>query len=1120
MWTPKRVLLLVAGIAVFLTGYEVYAYFLGGIDGLPPLPVVFLPVPPGAPHPPAPPPRESDADRKLRQAFGAECAEATRPIKMDVRSRRMVLATNEVIIGDELDGRVRLNDFSLAIWGNNLGDAAYPEINTIKSDKALLTFDQPVTNPMEMTNRKLIACELQGHITIINNRRTPQRNDDIEVRVLTENTPLFYDDKQNKIWTEGRVELLDTQTKPQPTVIRARGLDLYLNRDGGKANARGGPAPPPRPKTDTISGVDVVELRSNVEMHLWDSGSGLLGNGEKEPKTKTGAAQPTSEDKANAQPAEPQRFQVVITTNGTFRYFVARDLACFDSPKAAAHDPGELPDDQVVVTRVHPQLVAPGDVVALVGHTGLTAELGPLTAVAKLVGARELIDRNQFDTVKCDHLELQFRRKANLDAKAARDDQSSQREIETAFASAWAGKEVELVSEKDALEAHGKELFFFCATAARGPQTVIKGDKDKPMIALKDNNKIKASELHVIAADHKGEGQRAYAKGPGRIDLWDKKSQSYPQHAVWRDVLTSVKEREGDRVYDLLTLLGDAAFVDDEHDQDLSAQRLQVWLEPSERTPAPDTPGQRTEMAAGASSGQRPHKLEAFEHVRTRSPDLLIHDSDHLIVRFKDAPPMEQKLPDTLPPSPPSGAAPAVGPSARDNPTAVNGTPAPQAKPVPPPPSKAKKVIELWGRSVAAYVLRSGARNDVQELVTEGAVHVHQEGSSPEDKGVDIKGETLNLVHHALGDTLIVFGDARGPAELQFGEMFITGPKVTINQKDNTAEVVGVGAMNMPSNTTFEGGKPTKPGTRLTVHWNQYMLFEGKIANFHGGVVAYQEDSSLRCKALEVTLDRVVSFKEGQKGGQQAKVEKLVASLDVYVVDTTRDKEQGGKLVRYQRLVARGLDMNNQDGPVIASGPGRVYILQYGSADDNMSSAGQANPPGAAKPKAAAPGPQKADDQLNLTRIDFGGRMFSNSKAKDRTTKFYDNVEVFHLPADNPDVPVDPDHPPKGGLYLRCNLLTVFNEPLPGGKTNQLMRAERSVSFRTPEFYGTADIVKYNEGRDQIIFEGADGNYATLYQFTGPAAGNRPREIKGRQILYERKTGKLIVDGGKEIIGL
>jgi hypothetical protein len=38
MWTPKRILLLVLGFVTFWLAYGVYAYFLGGVDGLPPLP--------------------------------------------------------------------------------------------------------------------------------------------------------------------------------------------------------------------------------------------------------------------------------------------------------------------------------------------------------------------------------------------------------------------------------------------------------------------------------------------------------------------------------------------------------------------------------------------------------------------------------------------------------------------------------------------------------------------------------------------------------------------------------------------------------------------------------------------------------------------------------------------------------------------------------------------------------------------------------------------------------------------------------------------------------------------------------------------------------------------------
>jgi hypothetical protein len=1147
MWTPKRVLLLLAGLAVFLTGYEVYAHFLGGIDGLPPLPAAYL-ADPTRQHLDLPPPKESDADRKLRQAFGLECDEVKRPIKLDVRSRRMVLATTQVKV-DEPDGRVKLIDFSLAIWSDQAGDATYPEINTIRGKEAYLTLDRPVSNPMEMANRKIVACELRGspdrYITIINNRRTPQKHDDIEVRVLTE--PLFFDEKQNKIWTAGYVELIDTQTKPEPTTIRAKGLDLHLVRDSGKPPPPPGPTAP-RPKGDTVSGVESVVLRSNVEMHLFvDAGSGFLSAGEKAPKPKDGAsgakaaARPAAEG-AKAAPAD--KSHVVIRTQGPFTYQVAKDLASFDSPPANANPAAGDFDlgDQVQVTRerLRPEVTAEG-LASTVGHAGMALEFGALAPARWLAGGQHLAEAKLYDTLVCDHLELQFRRKGNPDRRPAGDDQSSEREIESAHAVARPGRQVELSSEAERLEAVGSDFFYYCATAARGPQTVLKG---QPLNAIKDRNYNRARELMLVGADPKGTGQ-ALAKGPGQIDLFDRNNPKdpYPLHAVWRDTLTVTKDRDGDRVYDLLTLTGDAAFIDEEHAQDLSAQRLLVWLEPPDRAAAPDVSAQKQTPAE--LPRQRPHKLEAFEHVKTRSADLIVHDTDHLIVRFKDAPPGEQRLPDALPPAgavpvpatPPAAAAQAVtggaqpgaaatgsGPSspalpakapaaaaARPAPFVASSEQAPAAKP-------AEKPIELWGHSVAAYVLRAGAKNELQEFVTEGAVHVHQEGSGPEDKGVDIKGETLNLVHHPQGDVLIVFGDSRGPAELRFGEMFLSGPKVTINQRENTAEVDGVGVLNMPSNTAMEGGKPAKLGARLTVHWNQYMFFEGKVASFHGGVVAYQEqeNSWLRCKALEVTLDRVVSFKEGQKGGQQAKVEKLVGSLDVYAVDTTRDPK--GKLVRYQRLVARGVETDNVDGRSTASGPGQVKMLQQGSAEDALAAPGPATPqPGTPKAKPPAPA---ASDQLNLTRIDFGGRMFSTTNnTKDRTTRFYDNVEVYHQPADNPDVKVDPDHPPKGGMYLRCNLLTVLTRALPDGKTTQFMHAERSVSFRTPDFYGTADIVKYDQSKEQVIFEGANGNLAVIYRFVpGQGAGANTGTVRARQILYERKTGRFYSEGGKEII--
>ena len=51
MWTSKRVLIMLGTLILFALGFLVYAFFLGNIDGLPPLPEVYgrdaVPIPEG-----------------------------------------------------------------------------------------------------------------------------------------------------------------------------------------------------------------------------------------------------------------------------------------------------------------------------------------------------------------------------------------------------------------------------------------------------------------------------------------------------------------------------------------------------------------------------------------------------------------------------------------------------------------------------------------------------------------------------------------------------------------------------------------------------------------------------------------------------------------------------------------------------------------------------------------------------------------------------------------------------------------------------------------------------------------------------------------------------------------
>ncbi len=98
---------------------------------------------------------------------------------------------------------------SLALFGKKKNDGRDVEINTLKCKQAYITFDRPVTSlsPSEMNGRKIVEAELFGDantpIVITNNRRTPQRDDDLTVTIA--NGPLYYIEKNQLIWTNDDV---------------------------------------------------------------------------------------------------------------------------------------------------------------------------------------------------------------------------------------------------------------------------------------------------------------------------------------------------------------------------------------------------------------------------------------------------------------------------------------------------------------------------------------------------------------------------------------------------------------------------------------------------------------------------------------------------------------------------------------------------------------------------------------------------------------------------------------------------------------------------------------------------------------------------------------------------
>ncbi len=1070
MWTPKRIWMLVVGFALFFTAYRIYAHFLGGVDGLPPLPEGYGPPIAGSDEfPPLPPERINEADRKLRQAFGDDCPESKRTIKLETRAKGLVLAADSFQILE--DGRVKLTPFSVALFGKEEGPDKVPEITTVRSDLAILEFDRPISSIADMGNRRLVGGELrhepntrreddgQGGVTIVNNQRTLRRDDDISVFTPG---PVFYEEKSHKIWTKNVILLTDLRSKPNPTTINAWGMALYLTNEPTPSKSASPAAA--KPKGNNPTGVELLVLQSDVSMTLWvDAHSGFLGSGQadaraaaaKGSRPSPAPASPESPGLARPQPtSQPEQAQVVITTPGPFTYNPQTAQATFEiskqPPKYANH---------VEVNRLN-----------------------------EIEGKREQLI--------CEHLVLQFSRKDGTEPPKERGERQTP-DIESAHAT---GSHVTLSSDTQNLHALGTDLFY----DGRTKETTLKGDPE--MHAAKEGNEIRARELR-LRTDPSGQLQQARAKGPGRVELLNRTNGTRPLEARWKDELVSSKEG----AYDLLTLTGEAAFEDKEHGQRIEANRLQVWLEPAERTRAP-----------GEEARPLPHRLEAFEHVSATAPEMHVHDTDRLIVWFRDVAPTAGQLPEMLPGLP---GAEEREPKVEEGGAKVEALPAladpqvPSLEPrlpltpggetaaSPADPAKSKQPIDLSARTVEAHVLRSGSKSDLEKLWCEGAVRVRQEPATPEEGGIDIRGETLRLYHRLTGNVLTVTGNQ---AQVQLNKLYIFGPEVNIDQTTNIVWVNGVGVMRLPSNTNFEGGKLTREA-ELVVQWNQAMKFDGSsaVAIFEGNVQAEQASGRMLCQKLHAFLDRPVSLKEGQQKGESPSVKSLVCDRKVHVEEF---KSEADRVVGYHQIDCPELAVDNEDRRISAGGPGEVRLLQLGSKGDPFAASptDSARPPsgmGKPAPRPAA-SPRPAEEEFKLTVVTYAGKMSGSNTT--RTVIFYDNVEVIHLPSNDPRLALDRDRLPPEAFYLRCERLEVYSSPSDQGRTDQVMNASIKVFLQGQDFSGQANVVKYNAATGQMILEGGPGSLALLSQVKVPGA--EPNEFRGRKIFYNRITKEVSVE--------
>jgi hypothetical protein len=421
-------------------------------------------------------------------------------------------------------------------------------------------------------------------------------------------------------------------------------------------------------------------------------------------------------------------------------------------------------------------------------------------------------------------------------------------------------------------------------------------------------------------------------------------------------------------------------------------------------------------------------------------------------------------------------------------------------------------------RRIQAFVTvtpdQKGERMQLDNVHCEDDVRVHQDPVEPQAKPTDLAGQTLHLTKLSEGHVLVVTGTPAAPGEVHLPDLSLLGPRIKVDQVENVAEVTGIGSMRMDSQTDFQGKKLDRP-TPLTVTWKQRMTFNGQQAVFHGFVQAEQDATSVLCNHMQVFLNRPVSLSQqsGAKVPNQepAGVDKVICDNQgqelpqkVSIEQTERGPD-GRTLLRYQRIESSAVALYKEEGRMEAAGPGTVRVLQPGPKD----MAG----PAAVPPKPGArPPDKKAEEEFKLTWVRYGEsmRVFNPQ----RRAVFYKNVEVLHLPHDDPGLSLEfsklVDRLPLGAVYLCCEVLEVFGSRDAAGKTHQEFTAKHRAFVQSQDFFGKANVIKYNEEKQLVIFEGSDGNLAEFTRIV--VRGQEGRTIKSEKIAYNRLTGEVKTD--------
>lgn len=686
------------------------------------------------------------------------------------------------------------------------------------------------------------------------------------------------------------------------------------------------------------------------------------------------------------------------------------------------------------------------------------------------------------DTLKCELLNIHFRKTKNASAEDATDrlkpvqmTAQGSVELQSMENELWVTQITDLnyLLEERVIELSNSMTF----SDGRGHAMKI----------VQQNSDMVCQRL-ILVHDEDNQIQSVRCPGAGLLKSHSEdKANELALVARWAEELVMEPgEREGVRV---LRISGQAVVQQPAEKSQLSAQAIRMWFrERSEPRPTEQTTG----TTAFAGTKLEPIRLEAEQDVRIISPRLT-GPTNRLEVLFDQEAVVTNGTVDRERLSPPAFK----GRTADRNTATKLGD----------------KKFNVRSETIqVVYRAEPGEdQSEMPEVRLNGQVFVKSVDSQEK---MTLTGDSLHVLEDASGNqTMKLVGSNRRPAVVRQMDRQIEGTSIFLERAANKAEVIGKGTLKFVVTKDFEGKELADPEP-LEIVWVEGMTFDGVTAHLRGRVTATLGDGvaqrqELVCPEMRVHFTETISFTEGLNGGDESKLGKLLRSIECLGGVTVNSFEfSEGRTLEERHGSFRSIDINQQTGNTVAAGPG--WITSWTQDRPRLSKAVSARANASAQARESA---------WNYTRIDFLGKV--NGNFHQRTTTFNRDVAIVYGPVDRLAQVVDPDSGPggelpEGAVRMTCDQLEITERGAKKGQRTMELLASGNAELDGRKVHAEADDIKYDERKELFTVVSHGNRMARLWQ--RERVGSPWRDFVGRRFDYSERNqgfkGSSVVGGG------